>query len=171
LFLGLIYASAANQTEDSRANRYVCNWYNRVRRTLLKTPAYADDNAVSSYTMSNTTWAAVNGGTNATANFISNGEDGGYFCVQAQADPDTGAIAILGIGIDSTTTAKALVNNGSGVRTSGSCGWEEILSEGKHSASILGVTTSGTMTVYADIGRIGSATDVLGTYLHGNIFG
>lgn len=119
-FVGWIYASAANQTEDSRANRYICNYYNRRKRDLLQAPAYANGNSLTSYNLTGATHSALNGGTNATFNFISNGEDAVYLCAQAQADPSTSsAVAVIGLGIDSTTSAKAIVNNG-GARTSGS---------------------------------------------------
>lgn len=169
-FLGWIYGSGANTCDDSVANRYLCNYYNRVRRELLKRPGYNDNNAVSSYSISSSTWVAVNGGTDATANFISNGEDAVYLCGQFQADPAASQVAAGAIGVDSTTQAKALVNAGSGVRTSGSCGWEERLTEGKHSCTLLGLSTSGTATFYADLGRFGDAADILGSYLHGNVW-
>lgn len=63
-YLGTIYTTGTTTTEDSRANRYVWNYYNRQHREMLRTDATV------SWNYSTTTWRQANGSTTNQLNFV-----------------------------------------------------------------------------------------------------
>ncbi len=74
-FLGWVYASGSNTTEDSVTKRYVVNWMNAVRRSLFICPAYSNGGTQTNYTTTSTTFTEANGSGNGTVRFVSNGVD------------------------------------------------------------------------------------------------
>lgn len=109
IYVGTIYATGANQTEDSAARRMVWNMYNQVPRRL-----YAAD-TTNSWTYLTATWRGANGLTSASASGTTNkfdfviGVAGG--AIDAQYTASSGAVTAQtltsGLAMDSTTVQDA----------------------------------------------------------------
>lgn len=106
LYLGTIYATGSNQTEDSAARRMVWNMYNRVNRAL-----YATD-ATNSWTYGTATWRGANGLTSASASgttlkfdfVIGLAGESADVSYQVVATTSTLSTLQIGMAMDSTTT-------------------------------------------------------------------
>jgi hypothetical protein len=157
LYVGTIYATASNQTEDSAARRHVFNAYNRVPRRI-----YATDTTDSwSYA---STMHAANGNTTAGVGRVeftigSFAADTFVWAAYTTCRVNNGAAAGTGgngIGLDSTSTAAALtmqvcsasVTDGGSLQSQYS-GFPAL---GFHYIQALEYVTSGTSVFYGDNG-------------------
>lgn len=176
--VGTIRASAANQTSDSGGSsgtagfRGVCNENNKVPRFIRCVPGYSDDNANTSYTTTSTTWTAANGGTGATATFLSDGKSAALFdCFSVcNGDATTHSVAV-GIGIDSSTSPSVNGFWTGSVSNSPCCNLKTVLSEGGHTVSLCIVSKGGgtTCTYFADLARSGASADPIATAIFGTV--
>jgi hypothetical protein len=102
LYLGTFYCNGAGSTEDSKLNRLVWNYYNRVRRSLNRFET------ASSWTYGSSTWRQANANAaNQVAAVIGVAEVEASFQVQAlaAASGQSGATALfVSIGTNSTST-------------------------------------------------------------------
>lgn len=114
LYVGTIYATATNQTEDSKARRMVYNEFNRVPRML-----YTYDNA-NTWTMASATFRASDNKTAAPAAGTENKFDfviGGFQaeaavpCAFYQTCDGGGNTAEAGIAMNSTTVPAVIAYN------------------------------------------------------------
>lgn len=170
LLLGTFYTTSTTTTEDSAVNRYLNNAYNRVERNLFTCPGYVNDNAVTSYTTTSTTWVAANGGTNAQVNYVLSLPAAVELAATVVAD-SAGAAPAAGIGDNSTTSAYSEAPQSSGrlIAT-----FPAIVNKpvGRYFGCLLVRSPGGsTVTVYADDARSGSTADPYLTFLSGDIDG
>lgn len=176
LYLGSFYTTATNATSDSVAERYVYNAYNRIRKEVYVNPTYNDNNAVNSVSVTSTTLAQINGGTNVTFSWLDGlGQEAVDIRLHTFMDTPSGQGITLGIGYDSTSTAYSLSGafmlSGGQTRASGTCALAFRPVAGKHYATILGLVSGGTGTVHSDLGRLGGSSDARGTMLQGSVMG
>ena len=171
VFLAFAYTNASTQFEDDDDGRHVANYYNRVRKRLFTCPAYSNGGTETSYSHTNTAYAAANAGTGATVSYIHNGEDCPEFTVHASADAPVGNNSFCGLGDNSTTTAAAamLINPASDRHTVSLRYAVDSGTPARRTASILFATVGGTLVVYADGERRSGTTDPYATYLIGSV--
>ena len=101
-YLGSIYASGANVTEDSIAKRYLSNYYNRVPRQMIVTES------TDSWTYTTATFRQARATTtNQLDAIIGVAQDAVQIKVQVVTSNTVGTNAAVGIGIDSTTVNSA----------------------------------------------------------------
>lgn len=169
--------SVSGQTEDSAAQRYLINYYNTRERTLFIAPAYSDGNNQTTYTTTSTSWVEANSGTDSRVGFIIP-EQGWSVHITLMAhvfNSSSSNVVCAGIGIDSTSTAKAETLSGvvyADNYHSGSVPWDDhSLGVGGHYIAILITTSAGTLSAAADDVRSGGSSDPYMTYLSGWILG
>lgn len=104
-FVGTVrITGTTGQCEDSKANRYVWNNFNRVPRTL------SSINTATSYTYSTKTWRQFNNGTGSIQLNLVNGLSEDAIITSATAffsTSNAGRAGYVGIGINSTSTNSA----------------------------------------------------------------
>lgn len=169
LLLGTIYTTSTSTTEDSQTNRYVANVYNAVPLRMFSCPAYADNNAVTSYTHTSTTWSEANGGTGSRVNYVLPLPAMVSIGVQAVGDPAATFSIGAAVGNDSATSANIELLGVSSTRISASTVARFQKSPGKHFGALLLRVSSGTGTIYADNNRSGGSSDPALTHIHGEV--
>ena len=100
-YLGSLYSSGTDITEDSEANRYLWNYYNRTERSMKSA------NETNSWNYTTLAWRQANANTANQLNFIIGViEDpiNALLLVSVVSDTSTGIFLGVGIGLDSTTT-------------------------------------------------------------------
>jgi len=128
-YLGTIYTSATGQCEDSATSRYVWNYYNRVRRDLLK---YDTTN---SWTYTTATVRQARGSTANQLNFvIGRSEDAAEANVTVTVETSGICDIIVGIGYDSSSAFDGLygLRGGGAFKGLVSAGWRGLPVAGKH---------------------------------------
>lgn len=98
--------TVAGQTEDSKANRFLWNCYNRARRSMIR------QDATVSWTYSTATFRQANASTANQLNYVQGlAEDDVEATVGAQVGNSavTARTLVVGIGIDSTTVDSSLI--------------------------------------------------------------
>lgn len=171
LLLGWIYASGTNTTEDSLANRYVINYYNRRYRPLFTCPNYSDGGTSNTYTSNSADYAAINGGTADSVGFISNGEDAIDVSFTYTAAASASASVQIGIGDNSSTTAWAGTSWGASSLPRGVFRFVGVRAVGQRRLHMIADCNSQTQTFTADFVRGGGASDPYGTFLAGGVWG
>lgn len=155
-YLGTIYASGANTTEDSEAKRYVWNYYNRVSRSM-KVVESTDTWTYTTATLRQARASAAN-----QLDFV-RGVAEDVVCAQVVSTASNSGAAntaqlVVGIGIDSTTTNSATViapsnNSVADVPVLPNASYIGIPAAGRHTIPWLEYSTaSGTTTWYGDNG-------------------
>lgn len=107
-YMGTFYTTATTTTEDSAANRYLWNYYNRVQRPMLR----VDTTDTWNYTTA--TIRQANGSTANQLNYVVGlAEDSVDAMVGAAASNTAQATIAIGVGVDSTTAFSGIypVNN------------------------------------------------------------
>ncbi len=98
-YLGTLYSSGANTTEDSLAKRYLWNYYNRVRRSMLVREA------TDTWTYTTATIRQANGSAANQLDFvIGYTEDAVSAEIKVGVNNGANAQAQVGFGLDSTST-------------------------------------------------------------------
>lgn len=184
-FVGWVRTNASTQFEDNTTNRLISNYYNRVKRPLLANPGYVNDNADTTYALTATVWAALNGGTGSRVSFIANGEDsvsvGHVVSAELDFDGTQAPVAYFAVGVDTVTSpdrATRIDNQASSGSTPSSQGHTvsatydvSFGSSGYHTADILGVKEGdSTILIYADFKRLGATADPMATRLEGTVW-
>lgn len=169
LLLGTIYTTGTTTTEDSQTRRYVGNAYNAVPLRLFSCPGYANDNAVTSYSHTATSWATANGGTGAIVNYVLPLPAMAAIGIQAVGDPGGVSSIGAGIGNDSITTANIELLGVTSTRISASTVARFQQSPGRHFGALLLRVSANTATIYADDNRSGGASDPVLTHIHGEV--
>lgn len=144
-YLGTFYTTSATTTEDSAANRYLYNYYNRVRRSMVRKESTA------SWTYTTAAWRQANGSTSNQLNFIQGvAEDSVSARVLAQYYNGSASHFSVGVGLDSTTTPSGLngqIYEQTGTGTIGTADYEGIPAAGRHYLAWLEISqASGTGT-------------------------
>jgi len=168
LYVGSIYAEGTNYTTDSVKNRYVANEYNRVDRRLYLCPGYVNNNVITSYTTTSTTWTSVNGGTNSTLGYVSVGEDAIAAEFHVNVDVTTSDYLLAGLGDDITSEPLNSVVLPAG-KQNGVISFDRNTGAGRHTLNMLYASNAGgTQAIYADWRAAGAAADICLTYTTGN---
>ena len=176
-YLGTFRTTTTTTTEDSEAKRFLYNCSNQVRRSMLGTLGYVDDNAGQTFTHLGTlnVYSPLNGGTGNKCEWI-NGLTETVFLASSAfyaigASPTS---LIVGVGIDTTTGASFIVAQndlaGSNIFSRGNSK-SVIFTAGYHYSSLNAYTTtaSNSSTFYKDDGRAGSTVDPIRTFISGSI--
>lgn len=165
-FAGWVRTNSSTQFVDDTTDRLVVNYHNRLWKTILLRPAYADGNTVTTYTTTSTTYTAANGGTGATASYIANGEDGLLITVFAKMKNSGAAFTRIGIGDNSGSTCATAAEMFGTTDTPGSCTYSVTPASGYRTIVLLVCVSAGTGTYFADDARSGSSTDPVKTGLY-----
>lgn len=166
-YLGTFYTTSTTATEDSYAKRNLWNYYNRVARPMKVVEATA------SWVYTTDTWRQARAtATNQLEFVLGVSEDTVRVDVSGMSGNSGGTVNMaVGIGIDSTSTNSATVNQSSqslsGTANGGNCGaiYCSFVAAGRHTAVWLERSTaSGTTTWYGtnDNGISGITGSILG---------
>lgn len=167
-YLGSIYSSGANTTEDSFAKRYVWNYYNRLPRPMRVIEP------TDSYAYSTNTWRQARATATNQLDFIV-GYAEEVIAASVIGNTSTNNVASqawVGIGEDSTTTPDAgcVVGASNGFNTSLPLGLnaelKKLSAAGRHTWVWLEKALTGTITWYGD-----NAADGTQSGIHGVING
>lgn len=160
---------------DSETQRLVINYYNRRVLRLFTCPAYNNNNAITTYTTTSTTFVAANSGTGSRLEFIANGEDAVWYAGNMQSYASNSNVEnIVGVGENSTTSAAVARSDQSYTVTAyavPSVANMTLFSEGYNFLELLIAVGSNTLTVIADYSRRGSSADPYATYLIAELMG
>lgn len=174
--VGTFYTSAGTSTADAPGGRWLRNEDNPVPRSLRAAPAYNNDNALTSYTTTSTTYTEANGGTGSKAQFLSDGKRATSALLCGFAAPGSGGGCYTGLGVDSTSSPVRVTFHptpAAGVTSQGVAGWADTLAEGYHYLDLL-ITVGGgggtAATYYADALRYGASADPYGTMIEGTVW-
>lgn len=98
-YLGTFYTTGTTTTEDSAANRYLWNYYHRVKRRLRKTES------TSSWTYTTATFRPANNNSANVISFVIGGAEGTVSAevIQTISNTAAGNTAVSSIGYDSTS--------------------------------------------------------------------
>jgi len=167
-YLGTIYLHATGLTQDTLQFRQVWNYYNRVRRKLLRV------DPASSWTLAaNTVYRQANAN---SANYLGvvKGalEDSTEIEVRASVLIAGGQTAEFGIGLGNVTNIgeqnlAASVSTGSTITTIGTTRYVDLSSLGYQTYWWLELSAIGTLTLYGG----GASGGILQSGLHGSIWG
>lgn len=102
-YLGTFYTTAATTTEDSIANRYLWNYYNRVQRSMKRVETTA------SWTYTTATWRQANANTSNQLNFVLGVYEDAVIATAVGYSSNSGASVMqsTAIGLDSTSAVSA----------------------------------------------------------------
>lgn len=168
-FVGMARTNGSTQIVDSTTQRFVASYYNRLGRDLITVPAYSDGNSQTSYTLSNTTWARINGGTGDTLEWLSFGDEAVEFDGQCYSNNTGAQVNSVGIAFDSTTSPRVegILYPANVAACSTPVAHKYTPTLGYHYACLMSKTTGGTMTVVVDSARSGASADPYVTFLEG----
>ena len=174
-YVGTFRTTTTTTAEDSEARRFVYNANNRVRRSMLGTLGYVDDNAGATFTFnSQNVWAALNSGTGNKCEFVNGLTETVLLAGSVFYTAGAGSYLITGIGVDATTSASFIVSQndaagGSAYQRSNSKSVQ--FAAGYHYGSINGVVVSANVsaTIYRDDSRYGGTVDPIRTFISGSI--
>lgn len=171
-FVGLVYTNSSAQFVNTALRRFVASYYNRLNHSLFTSPAYSDGNTASSFTSASTSWARANAGTGSTIEWLSFGDEAMSLKVRSLAgNSGAGNATRIGIGIDSTTSARVEAAHNGGTTVISIAGDFDDLtpSPGYHYAEFLVNVSAGTGTYYVDDARNGASADPYTSYLSGTV--
>lgn len=167
-YCGLCRTNGSTQFVDSTTQRFICSHYHKIPTVLYSSPGYNDNNAATSYTHTNTTWGAANAGTGSKIEWVNDVGNTDFIAIQVTGYAQSSSAAgecYLGIGYNSTSTAKSANLSFGTTGAPQSSQWYVLNTVGYNAADLLAYTNTGTMTVRADWVRGGSASDPAGTYI------
>lgn len=149
-YLGTFYTTSTTQTEDSKANRYLYNYYNQVQRSLLRSETTA------SWTYNTNTFRQANASASNQISYIQGvAEQAIKADLSVQFNDSAGSVTIVrvGIGLDSTTTNSGTDIQQTGVAASynamASCRYMDASPLlGKHSLTWLEAVNGATTTTF-----------------------
>ena len=167
-YLGSLYASGSNTTEDSVTNRYLFNYYHQKDRNTLTT--FSTDRTTTS-----TTYVEIN--SEIRGSFILGvSEDAVFASTSGTSSSSTNDNTVTAIAFDGTTaeggfeTAGFANGNDRSVNQAVS-GYKIGLAAGKHYATVIGKTASGTATWRSSTASTATTTTYAKFYLHTRIRG
>ena len=176
-FIGWVRTNGSTQFADTDTSKLVTSYVNARPRRLFSCPGYSDNDALSSYTTTSTTWTAANGGTGSKLDFISDGIHPVKYAGRCSALGASATTGLLGVGEDSTTAAAIGAFTGATtvagqVFGHASVGRALVMSEGYRFLELLIVNTAATtLTIYSDDARRGAAADPPLTYIEATVWG
>lgn len=175
-YVGTFRTTTTTTTEDSEAKRFVYNANNRVRRSMLGTLGYVDNNTANTFTFLSTlsTFAPINGGTGNKCEFVNGLTETVFLSATAFYTAGASTSCIVGIGIDTTTDVLFITatNETAGSSVFSRTGGRSVqFAAGYHYSSLNGATVdvSTAATFYRDQARMGSAADPIRTFIAGSI--
>ena len=174
-YVGTFRTTTTTTTEDSEAKRFVYNVSNKVRRSMLGTLGYADDNAGATFTFnSQNVWAALNGGTGNKCEFVNGLTETVLLAGSVFYTAGAASYFMAGVGIDATTSASFIVsqNDAAGGSAFQRANNKSVqFAAGYHYGSFNGVVVSANVsaTIYRDDSRYGGTVDPIRTFISGSI--
>ena len=174
-YVGTFRTTTTTTTEDSEAKRFVYNANNRVRRSMLGTLGYVDDNTAATFTFnSQNVWAALNGGTGNKCEFVNGLTETVLLAGSVFYTAGAGSYLMTGIGVDATTSASFIVsqNDAAGGPAFQRANNKSVqFAAGYHYGSLNGAVVSANVsaTIYRDDLRYGGTVDPLRTFISGSI--
>ena len=157
--------------EDSNKNRLVRNYDNYVRRVLKLTPGYVNQDAYTTLTFTNTTWAPVNGGIDATVRYLANSEVPTDVSCTFMAESAAAQKVAVGIGDTSVTTA-AIAGETDLRSLENICLRYSIQKlPGSYTLTLLARTSGGTGKLHAGLPFFGGGVSAAGLTLEGASYG
>lgn len=169
--LGAYRMTGATTVDDNIEQRFICNVYNQMPKAMFVCPAYFDDNAVTSYTSSSTTWTPANNNAGATLGYVVAVAGTAKISCTVCADPSPSATGVsAAIGDNSLSSARAEAPGGGSSRLIAT--FPAVINKGPgfYTANLLILANGGTGTWYADDARNGSKADPSLTFLTGEVF-
>lgn len=148
LLLGTFYTTATTTTEDSAANRYLGNVYNRVLRPM----ANANETA-NSWTYGTASWRQANANTANQLNCMLAIPAAAIARVQGNINTSSAVLAGVGVGVDSTTAPSGTFGAATtaGQNATQSAQYAGMLAAGRHYLAWLEIgSATGTVTFYGD---------------------
>jgi hypothetical protein len=174
-FVGWIRTSGSGEIVDTLVDRLVVNYYNRLKLPLRIVPGYDNDDAVTTYSETSTTWVQANSGVDTRISFIANGEDNVRLAFSSVSNAEIAAANATGLNLDSTTDVlvAAVSGNITGLAVDVAVGgtYDSIVAEGYHTSDLMIRVTGGTGVWNADGARNGAVADPFETYLTAEIMG
>lgn len=179
-FVGWSYIDSGGKTRATATKRYVCSYYNRKTIDVFFCAAYADDNAVTSYTpgAASANWVTFSpGGTALEVEFIDTGEDETGFAFVC-----TKTAGLIGVGIGLSFDGANQVS--ASQELAGLAGVNGTVAYNRTRNNVPDFTTAAKRKMTAvyhdngvtaptfmiDGGRHGNATDVPASYLSGKVW-
>jgi hypothetical protein len=166
-FVGWVKTNGSTQFVDSDTQRFVVNYYNRLKKRLFSCPGYSDNNAETTYGVNSTTFVEANGGTGSKVEFIANGEDAVTYSAYGVTKGTLGRNGLLGVGESSSSSAAVAAQNNqisASTYVPLSTGRSYVPSEGYQYLDLL-LADSAAITFVADLARAGSAADPPCTFI------
>lgn len=176
-YVGMARTDASGNFASSLTQRFVISHFNKQPLHLYSAPGYQDDSTIDSWTAGNTTWAAANGGTGSKIEWLVDIVEASsfrlpvYVWAVATAANSGANNNRIGIGIDSTTNAKASATCTGTTAGTIACHWFDLLSAGYHAADLLVAVSAGTGTYFVDIDDLGGSDDSAAVYIAAWIMG
>ena len=174
-YVGTFRTTTTTTTEDSEAKRFVYNANNRVRRSMLGTLGYADDNTAATFTFnSQNAWAALNSGTANKCEWINGLTETVLLAGSVFYTAGAASYFMAGVGIDATTSASFIVsqNDAAGGSAFGRSNNKSVqFAAGYHYGSLNGAVVSANVsaTIYRDDNRYAGNVDPIRTFISGSI--
>ena len=174
-YVGTFRTVTTTTTEDSEAKRFVYNVNNQVSRSMLGVLGYVNDNAVATFTFnSQNVWAALNSGSGNKCEWVNGLTETVFLAGAALYSAGAGSFLMVGVGIDSTTSASFIVSQND---TAGGACFEKSnnksvpFAAGYHFSSLNGAVVSANVaaTIYRDDSRYGGTVDPIRTFISGSI--
>jgi hypothetical protein len=174
--VGTIYTTSTTTTEDSKTKRYVCNVDNQVNQTMWLCPGYTDDNAWTHYDTTSTTYVEHVGSGQATISWVSSMTTDMQVYANLYCASPTNVASSCGISIDGSAypsvIALSLTEPAYQLAATLPLAYRSRMAEGRHYATLMVHTFSGTFVVYSDSGHFaGSSHDYPLTTIGGNVAG
>lgn len=170
-YIGSIRTLVAGQTEDSSRNRLVRNHDNHVKRVLSLKCSYTGADAVVTIPVTNTSWATVNGGVDATIRYLSNSEGPIEIAAVYSVKSPVSNEMYVGVGDSSTTTALLATRIGKGETDGGTIRVSIQKLPGCYTVNLLAKVDGGVGLLYTNYPFSGGVTAPYGLSLEGSVNG
>ncbi len=176
-YVGTFRTTTTTTTEDSEAKRFVYNANNKVRRSMLGTLGYVDDNTDNSFSFlpgAAATYAPLNGGTGNKCEWVNGLSETVFLSGSVFFSAGASSYLVVGVGVDTTTGSSFFVAQND---TAGGNAWQRgnsksvAFAAGYHYSSLNAAIISplNAATIYRDHSRSGGAADPLRTFISASI--
>lgn len=170
--LGTIRTNAATKIIFTQTKRFVSNVYNQRLAGLFTCPGYVDNNSATTYTITATTFAEMNGGVGSKLEFVYSIPGTINFAFASYTLNSSGGSNLTGVAINSATSPNIVAANAIALQYShfGDSKNGQAISAGFNYLDFLGVRAVANAGVNADVARFGAASDPYATYMTAEIF-
>lgn len=145
-YVGTFYTTAVNTTEDSNQNRYLWNYYNRIKKVLYKAGTAAN------WVYGVGAWRQANADVTNKVQVVSGfSEDSISLRVDSNITAAAISTAFIGIGLDSTAATSSIggvASCNAGFTNTIHSPYESVLTPGRHALNWIENAVSGVATTY-----------------------